>query len=91
MTRYSPAACRPPASVVYTRKRGSLYTQDSSICRAALHAGAVGAGGGVITLRKAAGCSKYKSSTENGVTTGGWGAYTGSVYFTSAGDGECAQ
>jgi hypothetical protein len=45
------------------------YSSDSAICRAALHAGAVGARGGQVTLRPAPGQRSYPSTVRNGVTS----------------------
>ncbi|TNF32402.1 MAG: hypothetical protein EP329_10330 [Deltaproteobacteria bacterium] len=67
-----------------------IYTADSSICRAALHAGAVHAGGGRVTVRGAGGCAGYSGSTAGGVTSRAWGAYGESFFFPNYGDGTCA-
>ncbi len=68
--------------------RGSVwgsgrYTTDSSVCRAALHAGRVTPDGGTVTLYKAAGCPMFVGSTRNGVSTGKWGPYAQTFAFTS--------
>lgn len=68
-----------------------IYTLDSSICVAAVHAGAIPAAGGTVTLKGAAGCPKYSGSTANGMTSQSWGSYDGSFYFPSKGDGHCAS
>jgi hypothetical protein len=57
------------------------YTADSSICRAALHAGAVGTGGGAVELRVTAGLAGYRASTRNGVAAQSWGAFSKSFRF----------
>jgi hypothetical protein len=47
-----------------------LYTDDSSICTAATHAGRITlAGGGLVTIEMAAGASSYTGSTRNGITS----------------------
>ena len=51
------------------------YTADSDLCRAALHAGAIGLGGGVVNVTSAPGQSSYAGTTRNGVTTSNWGSY----------------
>ena len=61
----------------------SVYTTDSSVCRAARHAGAVGAGGGSVTVFVAGGCSSYDGTTKNGVTTASWGSFGHSFGFGS--------
>lgn len=67
------------------------YTVDSSICNAALHAGAATAEGGSVTVKKAPGCAKYVGTAANGVTTGDWGSYDTSFFFPAKGDGTCAK
>jgi hypothetical protein len=59
----------------------SVYTTDSSVCRAARHAGAVGARGGAVTVFVAGGCSSYDGTTKNGVTTGSWASFGHSFGF----------
>jgi len=66
-----------------------IYTADSSICAAALHAGAISPSGGRVTLRGAGGCTSYSGSTAHGVTSRAWGAYGESFFFPSHGDGTC--
>ncbi len=66
-----------------------IYTQDSSICRAAVHAGAIPSSGGTVTAKAASGCKKYKAKTRNGVKSGSWGSYDASFYFPSKGNGAC--
>ena len=58
------------------------YTADSNVCRAARHAGAIGAGGGVIRVTPWPGLSSYPGSTSNGVTTSTWGSYGASFKVT---------
>jgi LCCL domain len=49
-----------------------VYSDDSSICRAALHAGAVGAEGGRVRVTPIGGLDNYKGEVRNGVTTLDW-------------------
>lgn len=51
------------------------YTADSSVCRAARHAGAVSASGGEINVRITAGRSSYPASERNGVSASQWASY----------------
>lgn len=67
-----------------------IYTSDSSICRAAVHAGAIPAAGGSVKVKRAAGCAKYNGSDANGIKTESWGSHGGSFYFDGKGDGKCA-
>ena len=56
-----------------------VYTDDSSICTAAVHAGLINiAAGGTVTIEIRPGASSYKASTRNGVASKSYGAYAGS-------------
>lgn len=57
------------------------YTNDSSICDAALHSGSIGRSGGTVQLRTAPGQSSYAGSTRNGVSTRSYGPWKGSFKF----------
>lgn len=57
------------------------YTADSILCRAARHAGAVGAYGGTVRARLAAGQSAYPAATRNGISSSPWGSYAVSLTF----------
>lgn len=58
------------------------YTDDSSVCTAAVHSGLIGfAQGGTVTVRVTAGLSSYVGSTRNGVTTKAYGAWHGTFVF----------
>jgi LCCL domain len=52
-----------------------VYTADSAICRAGIHAGAIPAGGGVVTVRIEPGRPAYRGSPRNGVQSGDYGGY----------------
>ena len=66
------------------------HTTDSSICKAAIHAGAITKeAGGSVTVKKAAGCSKYEANEANEVKTSGWGSYEASYFFVGKGEGKC--
>jgi hypothetical protein len=68
-----------------------IYTSDSSICHAAVHAGAIPRTGGTVKVKGAQDCPSYVGTAENGVKTSNWGAYDkGSFYFPGNGDGTCA-
>lgn len=56
-----------------------LYTDDSPICVAAVHAGAITpAGGGAFTVVVRSGQSGYTSATRNGVSSSRYGSWGGS-------------
>ena len=60
-----------------------VYTDDSAICVAALHAGKITETGGTFTLEIRDGQASYTGSTRNGVTTSLWNAYGGSYVFVN--------
>lgn len=61
------------------------YTTDSRVCRAALHAGAIAADGGLIHVFPAPGEAAYRGSTANGVTSQDYGAWGGSFTVVAPG------
>ena len=61
--------CRPPAVPAAVVKGGDLYSWDSSICNAALHAGAITPRGGTVTIEMRPGADQYVGSVHNGVTS----------------------
>ncbi|XP_069593839.1 mucin-2-like [Ranitomeya imitator] len=58
-----------------------VYTDDSSICRAAIHAGIITNDGGQVSVQKTPGQDSYNGSTRNGITTKSYGAFSGSFIF----------
>jgi hypothetical protein len=67
-----------------------IYTDDSTICTAALHAGVIPVTGGPITVKIAPGRSSYTGSSRNGVTSSSFGAWPGSITVSGA-IMNCAQ
>ena len=62
-----------------------VYTDDSSVCTAAVHAGLITvAGGGNVTIEMRAGQSSYAGSTRNGITSSAYGAWDGSYVLLGA-------
>lgn len=61
------------------------YTDDSSICTAAMHAGTIGPGGGSFTVTIGGGDTSFPGSISNGITTSDWGEWGRSFYTTGAG------
>lgn len=56
-----------------------VYTTDSSVCTAGVHAGVISmASGGAVTVIIQPGLASYQSTARNGVTSSSWGAYGGS-------------
>ncbi len=72
----------PLPSPVPTVWGSSVYTHDSAVCVAAVHAGKIIATtGGTVVVELRAGEPKYLGSTANGVTTNSYGAWTCSFVF----------
>jgi hypothetical protein len=59
-----------------------VYTDDSSLCNAAVHAGAVGASGGMIVVHGAPGRDAYQGTSSNGVDSQNFTAHPWSFTFT---------
>lgn len=63
-----------------------LYTDDSSIASAAVHAGLITAqNGGTVTIEIRPGSSSYQGTNRNGVNSQGYGPFSGSFVFISSG------
>ena len=52
-----------------------VYTDDSAVCVAAVHAGAIGSAGGVITVSRAQGQQSYPGGARNGVVSNSYGPW----------------
>jgi hypothetical protein len=57
------------------------YTADSSVCKAAIHAGALKPAGGETTVVIRGSQEKFDGSSKNGVTSAGWGKYDRTFEF----------
>lgn len=62
----------------------NLYTDDSNICTAAVHAGVISTSGGTVVVEIQPGQSTYVGTTRNGVTTNSYGAWSGSFRLIGA-------
>jgi TIR domain-containing protein/LCCL domain-containing protein len=58
-----------------------LYTDDSALCLAAVHAGAIGPEGGLVTVQRSEGRPLYVGTARNGVTSHDFGSYVASIRF----------
>lgn len=66
----------PPGGTASSIWGTGEYTDDSSICTAAVHAGKIGlAAGGTVTIQMHAGASSYVASVAFGVSSGSWGSW----------------
>jgi hypothetical protein len=60
----------------------TIYTDDSSICTAAVHMGIITfEAGGEVTIEILGGQTSYVGSTQNGVTSNSWGSWPRSFQF----------
>jgi hypothetical protein len=65
-----------PAGCMTGQVWGSgIYTDDSAMCVAAVHAGVTSIMGGSIVVTILGGLPAYPATQQNGVTTGAWGAW----------------
>ena len=72
----------PPGGTIYTVYGANTYTDDSSVCSAAVHMGLFTVGsGGYPTIQIKEGQSFYFSDIRNGVTSYTYGAWSGSYIF----------
>lgn len=73
----------PAGGPISSRLWGAnVYTDDSSICTAAVHAGYIElASGGTVTIEIRPGQSSYAGVTRNGVVSRGYGSWSGSFVF----------
>lgn len=74
----------PAGGTAYGIWGTDIYTDDSSIGTAAVHAGLITfASGGTVTIEIRAGQASYTGSTRNGVTTSSYGEWSGSFVFVT--------
>lgn len=94
LTEYSADACAVYSFTVTGTDDGrvwgtDVYTDDSDLSTAAVHAGVLALGEtGVVQVQIAQGVSDYVGSTRNGVTTSDYGDWPQSYSFVGAGSGD---
>ncbi|WP_292760568.1 LCCL domain-containing protein [Nostoc sp. NOS(2021)] len=72
----------PPNGSIYKVWGTDIYTDDSSICNAAVHAGLITTrNGGQVTIRIRPGAGFYYGTTRNGVNSRNYGSWGGSFIF----------
>lgn len=71
-------SCAPEAALSGSVWGTGTYTTDSRVCRAAVHAGAIPASGGVIVVTPMPGLPAYAGSAANGITTSNYGPWRAS-------------
>jgi hypothetical protein len=66
-----------------------IYTDDSSVCMAAVHKGVITvADGSTVVVEHLPGRESYTGSTRNGVTSANWGSYAGSFQVIGGSKGS---
>jgi hypothetical protein len=88
--------CSAEATTESTVWGTDAYTDDSGLCRSALHAGVISSKGGPITVSRGAGKPLYVGTTRNGVTSNDYPATPRSIEFkgtapTPPGPGLCPK
>lgn len=86
-------SCQCPATLVRPGDvwGTGVYTADSHVCTAAIHAGAHTAGNeGDVTLTVLPGCDTYKGSTAHGITSQDYEGYARSFMFDGFENAEVA-
>ena len=59
-----------------------VYTDDSSVCTAAVHLGLINElDGGLVVIQISDGLEAYEGTSANGVTSGSYAAWSGSFTF----------
>lgn len=72
----------PASGTAYAIFGTDVYTDESSICTAGVHAGKITiTAGGTVTLEIRAGAASYTGSTRNGITSDNSSATPGSFIF----------
>ncbi len=65
------------------------YTDDSSVCTAAVHAGVITLDkGGTVRVEMRPGQQSYQASGAHGIRTGSWGPFGGSFVVVGSGEEE---
>ncbi len=74
-----------PHGTVFTVWGAGTYTDDSSICTAAVQSGLITvADGGTVTYQIAAGLASYPSGSAHGIDSSSYGSWDGSFTFPAA-------
>lgn len=74
----------PPAGEPHSVWGTDVYTDDSSVCTAAVHAGVITLDdGGSVTIEMRPGQDSYEASEQNGIESGSWGSWHGSFVVVS--------
>jgi hypothetical protein len=84
--------CPPNGAATATVWGTDVYTDDSSVCIAAVHAGVITfATGGPVVIEIRPGQSSYAGTTRNGVVSTNYGGWSGSFVFVTGSGQPQAQ
>ncbi|XP_077982670.1 cysteine-rich secretory protein LCCL domain-containing 2-like [Glandiceps talaboti] len=75
-----PSGCLQATRTVWGTN--NVFTDDSSVCKAAIHQGVITADGGLVSLTLKAGEASYQGATKHGVTTSSYGVWRATMYFS---------
>jgi LCCL domain-containing protein len=78
-------ACPPGCEASGSLWGTDIYTADSGICRAGIHAGLITPGGGVVTVRIEPGQPAYRGSVRYGIQSSDYGQYGKSYVLFGSG------
>ncbi|MGZ8474813.1 MAG: LCCL domain-containing protein [Candidatus Limnocylindria bacterium] len=77
----------PPGGTPGSSWGTDVYTDDSSVCTAAVHAGAITVEeGGIVTIEIRPGQDAYEASERNGIASRAWGLWGGSFVVVGTAD-----
>ncbi len=82
-------ACPPGCAAAGGLWGTDIYTGDSAVCHAGIHAGAISPDGGVLWVRIEQGQPAYRGSARNGVESHDYGSY-GSSFTVAPANGQPA-
>ena len=83
--------CQCPANAGGSVWGTWTYTDDSSVCAAARHAGMIGANGGTVHAAGIGGCDSYPGSAANGITSQDYGPWRASFHFPTISGPACVD
>ena len=73
-----------PAKCGYGTLYGTdVYTSDSAICKAGMHAGVIDSSGGTFTVTLVAGLDSYPGSDRNGISSADWDSAWANAFTVS--------
>ena len=84
-------ACPSEATATGSVWGSDVYTDDSAICRSALHAGVIDTRGGDVFVVEAPGQDSYRAVTRNSVASSSWPQWRRSIAFRPTAEADRAD